>query len=529
MQVDPPMNADPYLMNARAIVLAFVIGFGAISLTNESAWSAGEKDQASLILSNLPAKASAAYKALPDLASAAEGEDLDTITSEKWLVPQDRNEVRVKVAAEKNVRASRFRQDLHQILEPVVRSEKMSSKQQARIQRTRQSTAAIDVRMMKLPAPDVLDYSLTNPDAPPTLVIPLKDDTSVTLRRTSLLETTKGFEWRGLVEETGEPVTILSKHGTRLAGIVNYGGLIYVVKCVGGELHAVVEFSPDRMPPEHAPASNVGLQKMNMREDPLVRQGDASMMQPDAGPLSSLKMGSPARREEPKDTTITLLVAYTKNAASSYFHVEDLVDLAVAEANQSFRASGIDNVRLEVARTYQTDYEESGSHFEHVYRFRNNGDGYMDEVHDMRDKYGADISALIVDDPNGCGLSIRIAADASDAFAVMHHECMATMHTLSHEIGHLIGARHDRALDNTSRPFPYGHGFVNGNDWHTIMSYKDSCNGCGRLPIWSSPKVKIKGVAAGDPNTDNARVIREQAQRVARFRSAATPDADRMP
>jgi hypothetical protein len=91
---------------------------------------------------------------------------------------------------------------------------------------------------------------------------------------------------------------------------------------------------------------------------------------------------------------------------------------------------------------------------------------------------------------------------------------------VAHEIGHLIGARHDLNIDKVMVPFPYGHGFVNGTKWRDIMSYKESCGGCPRLPVWSSPKVMIRGEPAGTPNTDNARVIAEQAARVANFRSA---------
>jgi hypothetical protein len=92
------------------------------------------------------------------------------------------------------------------------------------------------------------------------------------------------------------------------------------------------------------------------------------------------------------------------------------------------------------------------------------------------------------------------------------------MYSLAHEIGHLIGARHDLALDDTMAPFPYGHGFVSGTKWRTMMSYKDSCDGCPRLPIWSSPLVMVRGVRAGDEKSDNARAIAGRAAVVAAFK-----------
>jgi hypothetical protein len=262
-----------------------------------------------------------------------------------------------------------------------------------------------------------------------------------------------------------------------------------------------------------------------MRTDPLVHQGEAAMMQ--SGDHDRLPIELPEPREKraaaPKDSTINLIVAYTKKAASHYDDIEkDMIDVAIAEANQSFSDSGIDNVRVKLAHAYETDYAEEGSHFDHVYRFRNKGDGFMDEVHDLRDKYGADVAVLMVEDPMGCGLSIRVGADAADAFTAVHQECAATMYSLAHEIGHLIGARHDRALDDTPRPFPYGHGFVNGKAWRTMMSYKDSCDGCPRRPVWSSPEVKVDGTPAGNAETDNAKVIREEAARVAGFRPERT-------
>ena len=175
-------------------------------------------------------------------------------------------------------------------------------------------------------------------------------------------------------------------------------------------------------------------------------------------------------------------------------------------------------MKLRLVHAYQTAYLEEGSHFDHVWRLADKGDGYMEEVHELRDTYRADVVILIVDDAQGCGLATRVHPDADEAFAVVHHECAATTHSVAHEIGHIIGARHDLNIDNAMTPFPYGHGYVNGRKWRDIMSYKDSCGGCPRIPIWSSPKVLVKGEPAGTPDLDNARVMSEQAARVAAFR-----------
>ena len=219
-----------------------------------------------------------------------------------------------------------------------------------------------------------------------------------------------------------------------------------------------------------------------------------------------------ARRPEdesapkPNDIIIDVIVAYTNKAASNYPDIEhELVDLAIGETNKSFRLSNLGHIKLRLVHAYRTDYVEEGAHFDHVWRFADKGDGYMEEIHGLRDKYRADVAILVVDDPKGCGLATRVRADADEAFAVVHHACAAANYTFAHEIGHLIGASHELS-------------YVNGTKWRDIMSSKESCGGCPRVPVWSSPTVLIKGEVAGTAILDNARVIAEQAARVAAFR-----------
>jgi hypothetical protein len=45
------------------------------------------------------------------------------------------------------------------------------------------------------------------------------------------------------------------------------------------------------------------------------------------------------------------------------------------------------------------------------------------------------------------------------------------------------------------------------------MAAKDSCDGCPRLPAWSSPTVLIDGERAGTAILNNARIIAEQSTR----------------
>ena len=85
--------------------------------------------------------------------------------------------------------------------------------------------------------------------------------------------------------------------------------------------------------------------------------------------------------------------------------------------------------------------------------------------------------------------------------------------SIAHEIGHILGARHDRFVDENDAPVAYGHGYVNGGKWRDIMSYNAGCGGSPRIPM-----VIYKGEPTGTPAADNARLILELAEPVSTFR-----------
>jgi hypothetical protein len=472
------------------------------------------------------------YAALKRRAGKATSQDLPLTKTQVWMVPRGKVEDVRMAAARRGVIMSALSVTWNQVFHKAAPGTMVNDQQQSMMDKARASKATMGVSIMTAPAPPQVEYALTK-DADtlearnaPSITVALSDDTVLTIRRTSVDIRPDMCVWRGVVETTGAPATLMWWPGGRMTGTIEHQGRIYSIRHMGGQMQAIVEMGEDRMPPEHAAMTpRMRKEEPNLRDDPLVQQGDASRLKNRAAAVISAPTtkvpGSVAQEwdSSSKKVVIDVIVAYTKKAASNYTDVKrELVDLSIEEANDSFRRSGIGQVQLRLVHAYQTDYVEEGTHFDHVWRFADKGDGYMNEIHPLRDKYKADVAVLIVDDPQGCGLATRVFADAEEAFAVVHHECAANTYSLAHEIGHIIGARHDLNLDKTMTPFAFGHGFVNGTKWRDIMSYKESCGGCPRLPVWSSPKVLVKGEPAGTAELDNARVIAEQAARVAAFR-----------
>ena len=518
----------------RAVHAALALGC-ILWLATVPALSQTQDGRVQMIMSKLPPQASTTYRAIRKRAGRAAVQVLTLTKTEMWSVPLDRVAAVKRVAARLGVGVNELAADWNHVFRLVPAHAGMSGEQKAMMRQAMASKAATGVSMMLPPRAAMVEYALTK-DAtaqlaskePAKIVLELNEKTALTITRTSVDIKSDMCIWRGVVDGTDAPSTIMWWPGVTMAGTVQHEGRIYSLRRMRGGIHAVavVEMTEDRMPPEHAPMpSRMRTNDPSLRDDPLVQQGDASMLRPNA-PIAEKsapkdKSLQSSAKTASKDIVIDVIVAYTKKAASNYGDVRrELVDLSIEEANQSFRISNLNHIKLRLVHAYQTDYVEEGEHFDHLWRFADKGDGYMEEIHSLRDKYRADVAVLMVDDPKGCGLATRVFADAEDAFAVVHHECAVAAYSVAHEIGHLIGARHDLNIDKIMVPFPYGHGFVNGTKWRDIMSYKESCGGCPRLPVWSSPRLMIRGEPAGTPNTDNARVITEQAARVANFRSS---------
>ena len=332
------------------------------------------------------------------------------------------------------------------------------------------------------------------------VILPLSDGKEITLiRARNTVKTERGYTWRGVVEETGERAILMLWNDGHLSGYFTYRGHVFSVNHIGGDIHTVAEL---QLPPDHSPEIVPTTHRPAPSEPAVAPFPEATRLALEA-----------------KQITIDLMLLYTKKAVDHYIgEPANLLALVIEEANDTFKNSGLGNIHLRVVHTQLIDYDEGdGKHFDHLYRMVD-GVGAFKNVRKLRDEKRADIVGLILDSPSGCGLSTRVGADSEEAFFIAHHSCAGNTYTIVHEIGHLIGARHDRSIDANESPFAYAHGYVNGSKWRDIMSYKQSCGDCPRIPFWSNPRVLYKGEPTGTAATDNARVILEQAERVANFR-----------
>jgi hypothetical protein len=225
---------------------------------------------------------------------------------------------------------------------------------------------------------------------------------------------------------------------------------------------------------------------------------------------------------------IDVLVAYTPAIEDVYGAqgADALILQAVAETNQAYANSGM-TTRLNLVASYLTDYYESGNMTTDLSRLRSKNDGFMDDLHALRDIYGADLVSLIENESGACGMAYRMAtlspSFASSAFSVIHHGCATGYYSFAHEIGHNQGAHHDAPNATGTALYPDAYGYQHpGSAFRTIMSY--ACvGGCTRINYFSNADVYYQGAPTGVAGySENADAIDRSSATVAAFRERVT-------
>lgn len=231
---------------------------------------------------------------------------------------------------------------------------------------------------------------------------------------------------------------------------------------------------------------------------------------------------------------INVLVAYTQSvllALGSTSAVQSLIATAISETNSGYSTSGV-NTALNLVHTVQVSYDESGGFPTALNAITGTSDGQMDEVHALRNAYAADLVVLLIDNPDYCGMAhlppTVSTSNAGLGFSVTAHNCATGYYSFGHEIGHNMGARHDRYVDSTSTARPYidGFGYVNKSARiRSIMAYNNDCTAsgfnCTRVNHWSSSDRLYSGTSViGDSNNRNNNALNGSITAVANYRNA---------
>lgn len=212
---------------------------------------------------------------------------------------------------------------------------------------------------------------------------------------------------------------------------------------------------------------------------------------------------------------IDVMIVYTEAVADSVPDVADLCDEMVETTNVTFENSGL-NVVLNLVHAAGVQYEESRTVTKDLERLRNKADGYMDDIHALREEHRADIVMFVVENSSVASLASAVLAKKESAFGLVSRSSGVSYYSFAHTIGLLMGARHNARVDPSDEPFAFGHGYVKPGKWRTVMSY--NVEGEERIPYWSSPLIKYQDEPVGNAETsDNARVIRQTAPYVASF------------
>ncbi|MCP9291270.1 zinc-dependent metalloprotease [Gracilimonas sediminicola] len=242
--------------------------------------------------------------------------------------------------------------------------------------------------------------------------------------------------------------------------------------------------------------------------------------------------------------TIDVMLVYT-NAAETWAATSSSGDINATMAQaMTLSQTALDNskagINLRLVHTYKTNYDEENDGVESEDRLRRLSqnpdnpqfeaeyDGYMEDVHDLRNQYGADVVSLIakIDDTGGLGWRLGSSGgEEAYAFNLNRVQQIANGYTLIHEIGHNMGNAHSRTQNSSSATdagglYHYSVGYQNqSSDFHTVMAYAD---GLSEAPIFSSPDLTWQGVPTGTNNVqtpeDNARSMKEIKWSVASYR-----------
>ena len=333
--------------------------------------------------------------------------------------------------------------------------------------------------------------------------------------------TSSGYSLWGRLDGVELGTMTLVVNGSVVAGTVRTPEAVYTIRTAGAGAYVIRQIDESLLPP---------------------------LGEPLRGPLPAPDARAQAANDPPDDgSEIDVMVVYTplaKHQEGSRAAIEALIDLFVAETNQANANSGVTH-RIRLVLREEVEYTEDGNSFIDLRRLRDDTDGYMDHVHELRDLYAADLVHIVV------GRSVNVCGVASTEFALTASYCGGLV--FAHELGHNMGLSHDRyVVANPGRRSNFGYvnqrmfdeGAPESARWRTIMAYVDQCwevlgdVDCPRVAYFSNPDKTYNGDPMGVPTdhpstgvdgpADAVGTLNDRREIIANYRRSSTSPTPRV-
>ena len=337
-----------------------------------------------------------------------------------------------------------------------------------------------------------------------------------------------------------------------LATVEGYDGqLVAVVVCLDGRINVdIQDFLSGKVYSVLSSPERTVVREIDSRQLPC-----ACAEPPEAPRLAGLPTArialhakAAADVEPPKSssekTTVDILVVYDTFAAewakTRGGGVNAFAEVQVQKMNAVLANTNLDQgFRFRLVGVYEVGGSAGGS-VSHALEAAQSGDIVLngvrwDGVHAKRDEVAADIVCVLVD--NGLsygttGIGYSLYQDSWYFSEYAYNACLiravAIGQTMTHEVGHNMGAGHATAMSDVENRGPqyydYSSGYyftgADGEGYYTIMAY--SADGYGNYyssaPFFSSPDYTYKSVPVGDELHDNSFTLLQTFPEVARFR-----------
>ena len=372
---------------------------------------------------------------------------------------------------------------------------------------------------------------------PQSIRISFFDDTSLTVEFTRVENIgATGKTFRGSVKGVANSSAVLVENAGLISGNVNLLNDRYQIRNFGDAGHVMRQIDVGALPADHMATPSTSAVTLPAASSKGHRSGEAAIN-------TAVDDGS----------TIDVMVVYTPAARFSQGGtnaMKSLIDLGFADTNAAYANSGVTQ-RVRLVYAGEVNYQETNL-LTDLARLQGTADGYMDEVHELRNLYGADIVSLWGNYTAGCGQSNLMTSEevafASLAFNVVERNCATSNYSFAHELGHNMGLQHDVFDGNsgtivtpegssTQTSINYAHGYVDlNNRFRSIMAISAQCDlqvpavNCPRIPHFSNPALTFDNRASfppasasaptGSTSSQESRALNDTRDTTANFRSA---------